>query len=100
MVEERKRGRMMDCLFCGFPENGYTSSQDKEFTCSRCTQLLLSANQEDLNRAHLKVIEMGYSGKAKAIEQFLIPEVSDGKRPARYSPRHPNRKRATGPIRY
>jgi hypothetical protein len=90
----------MSCLFCGFPENGYRPSPDKELICSGCTQLLLSADQEDLNRAYIKAIESGYSSKAKAIESFLNPEVSDGKRPTRYSPRHLNRERATGPIRY
>ena len=90
----------MDCQFCGFPEPAYKSGLGKEFICSKCVQLLLSASKEDLNRAYIKSIEMGYSNKAKAIESFLIPEVSDGKRPTRYSPRHPNRERATGPIRY
>jgi hypothetical protein len=90
----------MSCLFCGFPEPGYKPNPDVEFICSGCVQILLSANQEDLNRAYIKAIEMGYSTKAKAIESFLIPEVSDGKRPTRNSPRHPNRERATEPIRY
>jgi hypothetical protein len=58
---------MMSCLFCGFPEPAYRSGSDNEFICSRCIQPLLFANQEDLNRAYVKAIEMGYSGKAKAI---------------------------------
>jgi hypothetical protein len=65
----------MDCLFCGFPENGYRSGPDKDFICSRCVQLLLSADQEDLLTAHAKAIEKGYLNKARAIESFLFSET-------------------------
>jgi hypothetical protein len=64
----------MECLFCGLPEKGYPSDPDKEFICSRCVQILLSADQEDLNRAYRKAIEKGYPNKARAIESFLMPE--------------------------
>jgi hypothetical protein len=64
----------MDCLFCGFPENGYRPDAGKEFICSQCVQLLLSADRVELKRAYNKAIEKGYSNKARAIESFLIPE--------------------------
>ena len=64
----------MDCLLCGFPENGYRPDADKEFICSRCVQLFLSADQEDLRKAQAQAIEKGYSNKARAIESFLMPE--------------------------
>ena len=77
---------MMECLFCGFPEPGYWPDLDKEFICSRCVQILLSADQEDLNRAYHKALEKGYPNKAKAIKSFLIPEetnVRETKKPKR-----------------
>ena len=65
---------MISCQFCGFSENGYKSDPEREFICSQCVQLLLSADQEDLNRAYIKSIEKDYPNKARAIESFLIPE--------------------------
>jgi hypothetical protein len=91
----------MDCQFCGFPENGYVPDLDKEFICSRCTQLLLSADQEDLNRSHNKAIEMGYSCKAKAIESFLITEekINEQRKPiSKKHRRHIDRKRINRAI--
>ena len=62
----------MPCLFCGSQEKNY--KPDKDFICSRCVQLLLGADQNDLRKAHAKAIEKGYPGKAKAIESFLIED--------------------------
>jgi hypothetical protein len=62
------------CLFCNEPEQRYKPEPDKHFICSQCVQLFLSADQEDLLKAHAKAIEKGYSNKARAIESFLIPE--------------------------
>jgi hypothetical protein len=62
------------CLFCNELEQKYKPESDKYFICSRCVQLFLSADQEDLRKAHAKAIEKGYSNKARAIESFLIPE--------------------------
>lgn len=45
-----------------------------DFICSSCVQLLLGADQDDLRKAHAKAIEKGCSGKAKAIESFLIED--------------------------
>jgi hypothetical protein len=39
------------------------------------------ADKDDLERAHKKALELGYKGKVWAIENFLIPEVENGKRP-------------------
>jgi hypothetical protein len=96
-----KWGRMMGCLFCGFPEPGYRSGPDKEFTCSRCTQLLLSADQAELGRGYSKAIEKGYQNKAKAIESFLIPEENfNGQRKPvpKKRGRHTDRKRINRAI--
>ena len=87
---------MMDCLFCGFPENGYRPDADKEFICSRCVQLFLSADQEDLLKAHAKAIKKGYSNKARAIESFLIPKekINGQRKPiSQKHRRHIDRKR-------
>ena len=64
----------MDCLFCGLPEDGYMPEADKEFICSQCVQLMLSADQAELMRAYNKAIEMGYPNIARAIESLLILE--------------------------
>jgi hypothetical protein len=64
----------MECLFCNDLEPNYQPEPGKDFICSQCVQLLLSADQEDLLKAHAKAIEKGYSNKAKAIESFLEPE--------------------------
>jgi hypothetical protein len=47
----------MECLFCNDLEPNYQPEPGKDFICSQCVQLLLSADQ-----------------KAKAIESFLEPE--------------------------
>ena len=88
----------MDCLFCGFPERGYKPAPEKEFICSRCIQILLLADQEELSRAYSKAIEMGYSGKAKAIQSFLIPEETNAKE-AKITKRNMARKRTMRTFR-
>jgi hypothetical protein len=65
----------MGCLICIYPERNYKSEPGKDFICSRCVQLFLSAGQEDLLKAHAKAIEKGYSNKARAIESFLFSET-------------------------
>jgi len=63
------------CLFCGRPETGgYKPGPGVDFTCSRCTQLLLGADQEDLKKAYARAIEKGYPGKAEAIKSFIIED--------------------------
>jgi hypothetical protein len=62
------------CLFCGRPEKGYKPSKSVDFICSRCVQLLLSADQDELRHAYDKALSLGYMAKASAIKTFLIPE--------------------------
>jgi len=93
---------MMECLFCGLPEPGYKPNPDKDFICSRCVQILLSADQEDLNRAYRKALEKGYPKKARAIESFLVPEekINEQFRPiSKKHRRHIDRKRIVRAIR-
>jgi hypothetical protein len=85
----------MDCLFCGFPENGYRPDAEKEFICSKCVQLFLSADQAELMRAYNKAIEKGYPDKARAIKSFLIPgeKINGQQKPiSQKHRRHFNRK--------
>ncbi len=62
------------CLFCNDLEKNYQPEQGKDFICSHCVQMLISADQADLKRAYTKAIEKGFINKARAIESFLIPE--------------------------
>ena len=62
------------CLFCGRPEKGYKPSKSVDFICSRCVQLLLSADQGQLKRAYEKAVRLGYAGKASAIKTFLVED--------------------------
>ena len=98
-IEKAERGRMMECLFCGFPEPGYRPDLDKEFICSRCVQILLSADQEDLNRAYRKALEKGYPKKARAIQSFLISEETNA-RETKIAKRNLVRKRSMRTLRY
>jgi hypothetical protein len=88
----------MECLFCGFPESGYKPEVEREFICSRCTQLLLTANQEDLNRAHINAIEKGFLDKTRAIESFLIPKETND-RETKQARRNMGRKRPLRTVR-
>jgi hypothetical protein len=62
------------CLFCNNSDKKYKPESDKYFICSRCVQLLLSADQRELSRAYNTAIEKGYSDKARAIGSFLMQE--------------------------
>ncbi len=64
----------MGCLFCNDLDRNYKTEDGKDFVCSQCSQILISADQEDLNRAYEKAIEKGYLSKARAIESFLLPQ--------------------------
>ena len=59
------------CLFCNGKEPNYKPGPGIDFICSRCVQLLLGADQNDLKKAYTKAIKKGCPGKAKAIESFL-----------------------------
>ena len=67
------------CLFCNGLEKKYKPEPGKFFICSQCVQLLLSADQSDLKRAHRKAIEKGYPNKVRAIESFLFPEETNAR---------------------
>jgi hypothetical protein len=58
------------CLFC----NEQVYKTDADYICGSCVQLLLNADQADLERAYKNAIDKGYSNKARAIESFFIPE--------------------------
>ena len=88
----------MECLFCGLPEKGYRPDPDKGFICSSCVQILLSADQKDLNRAYFKALEKGYLKKANAIQSFLIPEETNARETKIYK-RNMVRKRTVRAIR-
>jgi len=66
-----------------------------DFICSQCVQILISADVEDLRRAHKKAIEKRYARKARAIESFLKPEGFDEQRKpiSKKRRRYSNRKR-------
>ena len=89
------------CLFCSDMEPNYKPETGNDFICSRCVQMLLEADQQDLKRAHTKALEKGFTNKAKAIESFLIPEDKiDGQRkPAKKRRRHIDRKRIVRTVR-
>jgi len=90
------------CLFCNREEGPwYKPGKDVDFICSGCVQLLISAEQVDLKRAHKKAIDKGYVKKAKAIEHFLLPEDRNGKQiNRRRTEKHSNRKRIDGAARF
>jgi hypothetical protein len=83
------------CLFCNGLEIKYKPETGNDFLCSRCVQMFLAADQQDLKRAHSKAIEKGFTNKANAIESFLIPEGINGQRKpvSKKRGRHSNRKR-------
>ena len=68
------------CLFCNGLEIKYKPETGNDFICSRCVQMLLAADQQDLKKAHAKAIGKGFTNKANAIESFLIPEGFDEQR--------------------
>nr|BDD46986.1 hypothetical protein 4 [Desulfobacteraceae bacterium] len=89
------------CLFCNGLEIKYKPETGNNFICSRCVQMLLVADQQDLKKAHARAIQKGFTNKASAIESFLISEDKiDGQRkPAKKRGRHSNRKRIVRIIR-
>ena len=87
------------CLFCNSPEINYKPQANVDFICSRCVQMLLGADQEDLKRAHTKAIDMGYLDKASAIESFLMEDENEQRKPTRYDQRTFDRKGTAGAIR-
>ena len=72
---------------------------ENDFICSQCVQMLLTADQQDLKKAHVKAIDKGYLNKASAIESFLTEDEIEQRKPARYDQRTANRKGTAGSIR-
>ncbi len=68
------------CLFCNGMDINYKPDPSNDFICSLCVQILISATQQELKRAHSKAIEKGYTRKAKAIESFLIEGMVNNER--------------------
>ena len=87
------------CLFCNDLEIKYKPETGNDFICSRCVQILISATQEELKRAHSKTIEKGYTRKAKAIESFLIEEEVKNERKTKKLKRNMGRKRPVRKVR-
>ena len=68
---------MEPCLFCGKLEH----ETENDSVCSCCVQLMLDADQADLERAYDKAVEKGNKNKARALQSFLIPDEDiDGQR--------------------
>ena len=90
------------CLFCKGSEKKYKPMGDNEFICSRCVQMLIAADQQDLKGAHGEAIDKGFINKAKAIESFMVPEEINV-RETKKSKRNMGRKRpmrTVGPPRH
>jgi len=86
------------CLFCSRLKHKVESNKD--YICATDVQILLSADQEELKRAHQKAIDLGYFNKVNAIELFLISEAKSGKQPAAKSvKRSPDRKGTVRNVR-
>jgi hypothetical protein len=85
------------CLFCNGKEPNYKPGPGIDFICSRCVQLLLGADQNDLKKAHVKAIEKGYPDKAKSIESLLDEGEYYGK--TKKSERNLERKRPLRKVR-
>ena len=85
------------CLFCNGKELNYKPGPNVDFICSRCVQLFLSADQNDLKKAYIKAIEKGYPDRARAIESFLHEDEYYGK--TKKSKRNMERKRPLRKIR-
>jgi hypothetical protein len=87
-----------NCLLCNIPGK-YKSEPAIDYICSRCVQLLLLANQQDLKTANSKAVEKGFTNKAKAIESFLMEDEIEQRKPTRYNQRTVDRKGTAGAIR-
>jgi hypothetical protein len=84
----------MSCLFC-LKEEKYNKNNNINYICSKCVQVLLRADQDDLKRAHKKAVEKKYYNKLSALESFIIPEEIENVRPERNS----NGKGINRPVR-
>ena len=56
----------MICLFCGKPERNYRPGTNVNFICGTCVQLLLSADQPEVDRNSCKTYGLIIWGNATA----------------------------------
>ena len=90
------------CLFCNLPEENYTPAKGTDFICSGCIQLLLKFDQDELKQGYALAVQKGYTGKARAIESFIMIGIGDNeqRRPkSKKHERHLNRKGINRPVR-
>ena len=87
------------CLFCNGMDIKYKPESSKDFICSLCVQILISATQEEMKRAHSKAIKRGYTRKANAIESFLIEGEASNERKTKTTRRNLVRERPMREVR-
>ena len=91
------------CLICNDDEpSEYNPGKGTDFICSRCVQILLAADQDQLNRAYQRAREKRYINQAHAIESFLHEGAFDHERKTKKPKRSLVRKkisRVAGPSR-
>jgi len=68
------------CLFCDEPGKNYKPGPHAGSISSGCVQMLLMADQDGLKRAHKKATELGFHGKANALESFIESGGHDAQR--------------------
>ena len=88
----------MYCLFCGSQEKNYKPPPNIDFICSRCVQLLLSAEQSELKRALAKAAEMGFENKVLALQSFIVEDETND-RQTKITKRNLERERLMPAIR-
>ena len=88
----------MLCLFCaGIEKNCKPAGTD--FICSRCVQILLAADQDQLKKAYQKAVDKGYINKAHGIASFLHEGTFDHERKTKKPERDLVRKRPVQAVR-
>jgi hypothetical protein len=63
------------CLFCENNTRFHVPAAGADFTCGSCVERLLSADADDLRKAHAKAMNLGLCRKATAIESFVKIEI-------------------------
>ena len=59
------------CLFCDRNTRNFKPYDNCLFICGTCVVLLVTADQEDLQKAYVKAVKKGLYRKSSAIESFL-----------------------------
>jgi hypothetical protein len=97
----KKEDNLETCLFCNRDED-YNRNPGAAYICVNCVQVLLMADQKELQLAHQLAVEKGYDRKIRAIVSFLIPEenVNGQRKPGtKKRGRHSDRRRIVRPVR-